>query len=615
MKRVLLSSLLFLLVWNLYGQTEDSLTNSYKWLNIDYGAQKESVDSKIASPLSAGVFHASDICLKDFLHQDGGSNAWETGFFISNSKAVGLVFDVFFIPEGLEVFISDASKKDVRGPFTFKDKTDSHFYLPPINSDSLIVEVRGSESLLPLLNLHISEILVMSKPVIHNYHKGFGGSESCEINVNCSEGDLWEMQKKSVVRILLRKDGQAYWCTGTLVNNTNNDYHPYLLTADHCGNGASEYDLSQWVFYFNYAFEGCDNIAVEPDLQMMTGCRLIASGGDEGDSGSDFYLVELLNNVPFSYDPYFCGWDRSVSGAASGVTIHHPDGDVKKISTFNNTATTADWNGSGVFSHWEVTWSDTENGHGVTEGGSSGAPLFNPYGYITGTLTGGLAACEEGLYGPGTGPDEPDFFGKFGFSWNQNGSLASEQLMPWLDPQNLNPAFLEGLYNSDIPVASFYADTAVIIGNEISFTDRSAGVVEEWNWYFEGGIPETSNEKNPPPVSYSSFGAYDVRLVVSNSMWSDTLWLKDYIKVISNIYPIPATGYIFVFVGEDENETPDFEIFDSYGRAIQLPGILAQSNGLYKVKLDDFSSGAYYIRIISGTKSEVRKFIVSDKIY
>jgi hypothetical protein len=94
-------------------------------------------------------------------------------------------------------------------------------------------------------------------------------------------------------------------------------------------------------------------------------------------------------------------------------------------------------------------------------------------------------------------------------------------------------------------------------------------------------------------------------------MWSDTLWLKDYIKVISNIYPIPASDYIIVFVGE--NDEPEFEIYDGYGRVMQLNGILAQSNGLYKVNLFGYSSGTYYLRITSGVKSEVRKFIVSEK--
>ena len=75
--------------------------------------------------------------------------------------------------------------------------------------------------------------------------------------------------------------------------------------------------------------------------------------------------------------------------------MHHPSGDIKKISTYSSNLNTSGWNGNGVQSHWRVYWTSNSNGHGVTEGGSSGSPIFRANGRIMGTLTGGGSYCNS----------------------------------------------------------------------------------------------------------------------------------------------------------------------------------------------------------------------------
>ena len=48
----------------------------------------------------------------------------------------------------------------------------------------------------------------------------FGNSGACNINVNCPEGDDWQVENKSVALIV---NGGFAACSGALVNNTNND--------------------------------------------------------------------------------------------------------------------------------------------------------------------------------------------------------------------------------------------------------------------------------------------------------------------------------------------------------------------------------------------------------
>ena len=87
----------------------------------------------------------------------------------------------------------------------------------------------------------------------------YRSSGSCNVNVNCSEGDDFRKQQRAVARILVKMDAYTMgWCTGTLINNTNYDRTPYLLTAAHCIESVSSSSYySQFVFYFNYETSGC----------------------------------------------------------------------------------------------------------------------------------------------------------------------------------------------------------------------------------------------------------------------------------------------------------------------------------------------------------------------
>ena len=171
----------------------------------------------------------------------------------------------------------------------------------------------------------------------------------------------------------------------------------------------------------------------------MTGATLKAHGGNGGETGSDFCLVLLNQGIPDTFNVYFNGWSRKDTTSPSGVCIHHPEGDLKKISTYNKPLITANYNGNPNPCHWEVTWIATSNGHGVTEGGSSGSPLFDNHGRIVGTLTGGDSSCDTADL------DLPDYYGKFSWSWDKNGVDSTTRLKDWLDPDNTGVMYLDGI--------------------------------------------------------------------------------------------------------------------------------------------------------------------------
>jgi alpha-amylase len=95
---------------------------------------------------------------------------------------------------------------------------------------------------------------------------------------------------------------------------------------------------------------------------------------------------------------------------------------------------------------------------------------------------------------------------------------------------------VEVWYNDEFPptgppVAGFTVNTPVLFNNAAAnFKSSSMGLITEYKWFFEGGNPAASNEKNPV-VYYSVPGKYDVTLIVSNAEVSDTLTKIDFIEV------------------------------------------------------------------------------------
>lgn len=352
---------------------------------------------------------------------------WRLKIKSKDAKALNALFDYFNIPNGVKLFIYNPDKSIVLGAYTNElNNKDNVLAIQALPGEEIILEFNIPNYITDYSFFHLGEICYIYRDVLFEKSSG-----ACNVNVACSEGANWTNQKNGVAKIQLRAGSYYYLCTGSLVNNTNSDCTPYFLTADHCGYESSTSDLNYWVFYFNYEATTCSGTIPQFSNHTVTGCTLVASDNYGATyTGSDFYLVKLKYNVPATYNPYYNGWSRSTSASTSGVGIHHPDGDIKKISTYQNTLS------SGFTTHWSVRWVATANGHGVTEGGSSGSPLFNSNGKIIGTLTGGSSDCSA--------TDQPDYYGKFSYHWASNGSTSDKQLKPWLDPNNSNPTEING---------------------------------------------------------------------------------------------------------------------------------------------------------------------------
>lgn len=407
-------------------------------------------------------------CHKDFFENAQSVKTKEGTLYrlaVEVPEAQALVFysDRFRLPKGGKLFIYNEDRSKVLGSFTAINNHELQtFATEYLEGDKIIFEYLQPEGETERALIDITEIGYAYRDIIEKASEEYRSSGSCNVNVNCSEGDNFRKQQRAVARIQIRMNAYYMgWCTGTLVNNTNYDRTPYLLTAAHCIEDvqSSSY-YSQFVFYFNYETSGCSTPTSEPSRsKSLTGATLKAYDNTHGNAGSDFCLLLLNNDVPQSYNPYWAGWDRRDQAVTQGVCIHHPAGDVKKISTFGTRIQSVRL-GASTATHWKVVWKATTNGYGITEGGSSGSALFNSDGLVIGDLTGGDSGCDV------PNSSKLDYYGKLSYSWASNGSANNRKLQPWLDPTNSGVQMIWGMdYSASVDEVSVGEKLALVSPN------------------------------------------------------------------------------------------------------------------------------------------------------
>jgi hypothetical protein len=580
---------------------------------------EDSVLELAGYPYRAGIVIEKDIDMAasgTWVTMPGKGRLCRMAIVTKDARGLVCYFSSFSLPPGSSLFLYNSDSSAILGAFSSHNNADGgNFATGIVPGSTMILEYYEPPGTKNSPDIHISGISYIYKGSysVQGTDKGFGSSGWCEVNVNCSpEGDSWQDEKRGVARILIKIGTGTYWCSGSLVNNTRQDHSALFLTADHCGQGATSADLGQWVFYFNYEAQGCADPSSEPLANSIVGCQKLAStGGVTGNIvASDFYLLKLSQQVPDNFNPYYNGWTASTAIPQSGAGIHHPAGDIKKISLYTAPAFSTQWGGT-PDSHWGVRWVATQNGHGVTEGGSSGSPLFNSQGFIVGTLSGGDASCDN--------LDQPDLYGKFSYSWDRPGSVPENRLRDWLDPDNTGITELNGTFGNVVHVvADFMTDTTYIpVGSSIDFTDLSFGNPTSWKWYFEGGDPEFSELKNPQDIQYKYTGSFSVMLTASNEETTDSIIKLAYIRVIPRVYPNPtdkksADNYFNIDFGNRDLDGLELEVYNTLGQQMRFRIGSGGHSGIIRIWLDEHPGGIYLLKVHTDVDDETYKLVLTN---
>lgn len=229
-----------------------------------------------------------------------------------------------------------------------------------------------------------------------------GAAGACNEDVMCRPD--WEVQSRAVARVFFtRGDGTSFLCSGTLLNDVRGSRTPFFLTARHCINNQAE--ASSLLTYWFFRATSCNGGVIDTRETLLDGgADLLLTN-----SASDSALLRLRRAPPadVAYAGSYFGQDVGVGAAVAG--IHHPVGDLQKISVgtvdghancANNTCLVAGADDGHVLRvHWKS---------GTTEGGSSGSPLFatlQERHYVVGALNGGDASCQN--------PGGTEYYGRF----------------------------------------------------------------------------------------------------------------------------------------------------------------------------------------------------------
>lgn len=321
----------------------------------------------------------------------GGTAAhWQVSS--TDAKALRVALDVEHMPSGAEIrFAGNAGMGTVYGPVTATDilKLGSPYWSPVLEGETAIVEVfvPGGASRASLAIGLVSHLF--GSPADPMLEMSLKAALPCQVDFVCraaNDARLAETGRAVARMIFTASGGGSSLCTGTLLNPSDNSFAPYFYSAHHCiSTQAAANTLTTHWFYER---SGCATGATNQGVQVAGGAQLLQAS-QTGD-----WSFMRLNNAPPS-GAVFAGWDAAVMSFPAAVTgIHHPSGDIKKVSI--GTATGHENIPSGSGSYIRVNWTGTATG--FTERGSSGSGIFTGnsgpgYRFRGGLSTGSITSC------------------------------------------------------------------------------------------------------------------------------------------------------------------------------------------------------------------------------
>ncbi len=309
----------------------------------------------------------------EWLALDDGKAVWRMAIQSGGASGVRVHFHDFAVGSG-SVWVYSEDRSQVFGPYTGSGIDGSgDFWSHAVFADTAVVEYLADQwtDTVPFSVTRIAHLMASEQTM---------SAGTCELDVSCYSP--WGSISNGVGMYIFESAGASYSCSGSLVNDSNNDAKPYFLTADHC---ISTQAMAQTVeVFWKYQTSTCNGTL--PSLSSVPtslGATYLASAPIQS---GDFSLM-LLSYLPNSSLTFY-GWNASSTALAMGapvVGMHHPEADYTRVVFGERTADATIQVGTGaapasMFYQIQAT-------AGVIEPGSSGSPLFLPDELIVGTLT------------------------------------------------------------------------------------------------------------------------------------------------------------------------------------------------------------------------------------
>jgi hypothetical protein len=336
----------------------------------------------------------------------GGTNVWRLKIVVTNALNTGINIENFNLSPSAKLYIMNGESTILKGPFV-KEAYNGITQLGtfPMDGNSFYLLLYDSIAAnIPQNTLTVSQVIGGYQTV------GSGAAPAsilygrdplrCINSVKCYAD--WMVNARAVARW---SNGAGSQCSGTLLNNENQNGISYFHSACHCL-PANRNALINAAFQFQFWQTSCNSGVEEFGVEFFGATLLHETSQHNGDAA----FMQLRSGPGVGDAPTYAGWSRSNTNpdASNSGIVHHPNGADMR---FTKPKRVRDyWWNSGNF--WKATYND-----GVTLGGSSGSGLFNQNKQLIGTLSKGTSSCFWTFLG--------DRYGKFNSAWAGTGQFLS----------------------------------------------------------------------------------------------------------------------------------------------------------------------------------------------
>jgi hypothetical protein len=371
------------------------------------------------------------------------------------AKALRLGIDARVSAPGVAIrFVGSGGVHQVFGPYLASDIARAQRYWSPVlEGDTATLEIYLPRGIGP-------DALELAIPQISHLARGatslriepvdeIGGAASCERDVVCVATPAISSAARAVAKIFFSKRGNTFLCTATLINDSVSSNTPYVFTASHCIDSQEAASSLQAYWFFDAI--ACGSLAVPPYATVAGGAVLLARSDDY-----DWALLRMNNPPPAG--AALSGWRAEPIDDGTQVNVvHHPEGDLKKLSQAAAAGTSPLPLASGTFNvaaHYTL---------GITEPGSSGGGLFtlSTSGVLElrGALFAGSSSCSK--------MRNPDYYSRL--------DAALPLLAQYLTPDTSSPgrAVVVEFYHAGL-------DDYFLTANPVEIDGLDAGVIRGW---------------------------------------------------------------------------------------------------------------------------------------
>ena len=545
-------------------------------------------------------------CLdNEFAQRD--NKIWRKQIKIQSEGAeeIKIVFQKFILsPNAVISFYTDSLRYQYHGTL-FVQKQDSSYISNFLRGDYCTITIE-----IPIDEFDKNQIIISR---VYHFTKSFyetakEADYSCMIDVNCSEGNDWCDQKRSVALYYFpTEDNLIGFCTGTLVNNYKNDFTQYFLTARHCTNEVMDWATTQ--FYFNYQNSFCNGMDGWFHYGVQ-GAELVEYCDY---TWSDNALLLITEPIPIQENVYYAGVDITDRNMGDKVTcIHHSKVRPKKIV-------------SGKLQHfagpkWEIYWDN-----GVITNGGSGAPVFlNSNKRVIATISSGFShldcsnnyrqewvgkvkacnAIKDVLFG---NSELTSYSGIDPIKACQSTlTLQGYFYSPQGYDATLNDLTIQASNTITVSNATLYTGSYTFMaGNEIVLlpsTKIGIGIEIEVNVTIEiAPCSESIVFCGTHSSDYKSTDNYsqeyrDYEYGTENTLYSD----------IVAIYPNPNNGTFTINTNFDPQEVTSIRVLNTVGQTVYQQAGLPNNT----IQLPFATIGMFWVEITTSTQKFIKKMVV-----